>query len=223
VESRDEAAPSHRTWKTPARSRRRFPQLPQPLLLEKHKEKRENQTRRPNNPILQNLTYTTHVTQSLQEHCRDHPQITQMHKERVARNRRRSVGVSPATAGRPRPAGVSGMQAQDAIANGHPRRGETPRRTQARTPALRLPPHVVVAPPARRLDRQRLAGAARGTRRRAAGATLGRRATNCPTRSSSAPLRASSGRGSVCGCGSIAGLLRPARRLRSIRGIARGS
>jgi hypothetical protein len=32
MESRDEAAPSHRTWKTPARSRRRFPQLPQPLL-----------------------------------------------------------------------------------------------------------------------------------------------------------------------------------------------
>ncbi len=35
MESRDEAAPSHRTWETPARSRRRFPQLPQPLLLEK--------------------------------------------------------------------------------------------------------------------------------------------------------------------------------------------
>jgi hypothetical protein len=59
MESRDEAAPSHRTWKTPARNRRRFPQLPQPLLLEKQREKRENQTRRPNNPILLNLTYTT--------------------------------------------------------------------------------------------------------------------------------------------------------------------
>src|SRR5216683_1489737 len=30
MESRDEPAPSHTTWKTPANCRRRFPQLPQP-------------------------------------------------------------------------------------------------------------------------------------------------------------------------------------------------
>src|SRR4051812_22387347 len=44
------------------------------------------------------------------------------HKTGFARNARRSVGVSPATAGRPRLAGVSGIQAQDAFIRGHPRR-----------------------------------------------------------------------------------------------------
>ncbi|HEX3534614.1 MAG TPA: hypothetical protein VHT23_10370, partial [Gemmatimonadaceae bacterium] len=38
MESRDEAASFHRTWKTPARIRRRFPQLPQPLPLEKESQ-----------------------------------------------------------------------------------------------------------------------------------------------------------------------------------------
>src|SRR5260370_40513643 len=33
MESRDEAAPSHRTWKTPPAPRPRFPQFPQPLLF----------------------------------------------------------------------------------------------------------------------------------------------------------------------------------------------
>jgi len=44
MESRDEAAPSHRTWKTQARNRQRFPQLPQPLLLE---EQIQNQGTKP--------------------------------------------------------------------------------------------------------------------------------------------------------------------------------
>lgn len=34
-------APFHRTWKTAAKTRRRFPQLPQPLLPEKEIENQE--------------------------------------------------------------------------------------------------------------------------------------------------------------------------------------
>src|ERR1019366_9902945 len=44
MESRDEAAPSHRTWKTPPNHHPRFPQLPQPLPLEKESKTKETQT-----------------------------------------------------------------------------------------------------------------------------------------------------------------------------------
>jgi len=44
MESRDEAAPSHRTWKTPMKPA--FPTLPQPPLLEKKIEEDESKTRR---------------------------------------------------------------------------------------------------------------------------------------------------------------------------------
>src|SRR5206468_108293 len=60
----------------------------------------------------------------------------------LSATQRRSVGVPPATAGRPRPAGVSGIQAQEAVIHGKTPSGETPRRTQARTPALRLGPRL---------------------------------------------------------------------------------
>src|SRR5258708_3251609 len=46
MESRDEAAPSHRTWKTPPNHHPRFPQLPQPLLLEKKARQRKTKPQR---------------------------------------------------------------------------------------------------------------------------------------------------------------------------------
>ncbi len=52
MESRDEAAPSHRTWKTPPNHHPRFPHLPQPLLK---KERFKGRTK--SKPFIPTVTY----------------------------------------------------------------------------------------------------------------------------------------------------------------------